>query len=150
MASGNWIQATVGGHPVEAWVPEVCSTSEAILFLHDLDVVAPSQHETWRAFLESSSVPVICPLAGRTWWLSLPTTQFPDGGPLGWVRAEVIPYIEQTWQVKPPRFGIIGIGMGGQGALNLSYRSARQFPVVAAISAARFPVITCTRRPLFS
>lgn len=136
MTSGNWIQANVGGHPVEAWVPEVCSTPEAILFLHDLDAIATSQHETWRAILESSSVPVICPLAGRTWWLSIPTTQFPENGPLGWVREEVVPYIEQTWQMKPPRIGIIGIGMGGQGALNLSYRSARQFPVVAVISAA--------------
>ena len=136
MPSGNWTRATVGIHLVEAWVPTASTIGEAILFLHDLDAVAPTQHADWREVLESSPVPVICPLAGRSWWLSLPTAEFPEGGSLGWVRDEVVPWIDQTWQVKPPRIGVIGIGMGGQGALNLSYRSARQFPVVAAISAA--------------
>lgn len=136
MSSGNWTRTTLGTHLVEAWGPSVPASGEAILCLHDLDAVAPSQHADWRAELEASPVPVICPLAGRTWWLSLPTAEFPEGGPLGWVRSEVVSWIEATFQVKPPRIGVIGIGMGGHGALNLSYRSARQFPVVAAISAA--------------
>lgn len=136
MSSGNWTRTTVGGHPVEAWTPTTRTTDEAILFLHDLDAVAPSERPDWREQLEASPVPVICPLAGRSWWLSLPTAEFPEGGPLGWVRTEVVSWIEQTFQVQPPRIGVIGIGMGGHGALNLSYRSARLFPVVAAISAA--------------
>ena len=136
MSSGNWTRTKVGTHPVEAWVPTSPTSGEAILFLHDLDALAPSQHADWRGVLEASPVPVICPLAGRTWWLSLPTAEFPEGGPLGWVRSEVVPWIEATFQVKPPRMGVVGIGMGGGGALNLAYRSARQFPVVAAISAA--------------
>ena len=117
-------------------MPTTRTTSEAILFLHDLDAVAPSERPDWRGLLEASPVPVICPLAGRSWWLSLPTAKFPEEGPLSWVRSKVVPWIEQTFRVKPPRIGVTGIGMGGHGALNLSYRSARQFPVVAAISAA--------------
>ncbi len=136
MSSGNWTRATVGLHLVEVWTPATRTTDEAILFLHDLDAVAPSERPDWRELLEASPVPVICPLAGRSWWLSLPTDKFPAGGPLSWVRSEVVPWIEAMFQVRPPRIGVIGIGMGGGGALNLAYRSARQFPVVAAISAA--------------
>ena len=136
MSSGNWIRATLGTHLVEAWDPTTRTSAEAILFLHDLDAIAPSQQAHWRGILESSPVPVICPLAGRSWWLSLPTAEFPEGGPLGWVRSQVVPWIEHTFLVQPPRIGLIGIGMGGSGALNLAYRAARQFPVVAAISAA--------------
>ncbi len=136
MPTGNWTRTTVGTHLVETWVPSTLATGEAILLLHDLDAVAPSERSDWRGLLETSPVPVICPLAGRSWWLSLPTAEFPEGGPLGWVRSDVVSWIEQAFQVKPPRIGVIGVGMGGHGALNLSYRSARQFPVVAAISAA--------------
>ena len=136
MAVGNWIRALVAGHPVVAWEPAQRVLGEAILFFHDLDGCPPSENPEWRTLFEGSPIPVICPLAGRTWWLSLPTADFPEGGPLGWVRGQVVAWIEQTWQIKPPRIGLIGVGMGGSGALNMSYRSARHFPVVAAISAA--------------
>ena len=132
----SWTRTTIGGHPVETWDPPARSSAGAILFFHDLDAVAPSGRDDWRPLIETSPVPVICPLAGRSWWLSVPTPTFPEGGPLGWVQTAILPWIEETWQVKPPRVGLIGIGMGGNGALNLSYRSARQFPVVAVISAA--------------
>ncbi len=136
MATGHWIGATVAGHPVVAWEPTGRRAGEAVLFLHDLDAAPPSEHEEWRALFEAAPVPVICPLVGRSWWLSVPTMEFPAGGPLGWIGSEVIPWIEQKWEVKPPHLGLIGVGMGGSGALNLSYRSARRFPVVAAVSAA--------------
>ena len=136
MASGNWVRSTIGGHVVEAWEPAAGPFTEAILFFHDLDGLSPSQREDWRAIIESSPVPVICPLAGRTWWLSVPTTEFPEAGPLGWVQSDVISWIETHWGIQPPHFGVIGVGMGGNGALNLSYRAARKFPVVAVISAA--------------
>jgi pimeloyl-ACP methyl ester carboxylesterase len=136
MASGNWVQLTVCGHPAEAWEPSAGPFTDAIVFFHDLDGLSPSLREDWRAIVESSSVPVICPLAGRTWWLSVPTAEFPEAGPLGWVQTDVVAWIEQRWGIKPPHFALIGVGMGGNGALNMSYRAARKFPVVAAISAA--------------
>lgn len=136
MASGNWVQSTVGGHPFEAWEPSSGPFTDAIVFFHDLGGLSPSQRDDWRSIIQSSPVPVVCPLAGRTWWLSVPTDEFLEAGPLGWVQAEVVPWIEARWGIKPPHFGLIGVGMGGSGALNLSYRAARQFPVVAAVSAA--------------
>jgi len=136
MASGNWVRSKCGGHPLEAWEPASGPFTEAIVFFHDLDAQPPSEQDDWRALIETCPVPVICPLSGRSWWLSVPTTEFPEGGPLGWVRSEIVPWIEQRWSIKPPHLGLIGVGMGGSGALNLAYRFARQFPVVAAISAA--------------
>ncbi len=136
MASGNWVRSTVGGHPIEAWEPLPGPFTEAIIFFHDLDGVPPSLRDDWRAIIESSPLPVVCPLAGRTWWLSVPIAEFPEAGPLGWVQTDVVAWIEQRWGIKPPHFALIGVGMGGSGALNMSYRAARKFPVVAVISAA--------------
>ena len=47
-----------------------------------------------------------------------------------------MPFIQQRWQVKTRQIGLTGISMGGQGVLQLAYRHAREFPVVAAISPA--------------
>lgn len=136
MASGSWVRSNVAGHPVEAWEPAAGPFTEAILFFHDLDELSPARRDDWREIIESSPIPVVCAIAGRTWWLSIPTAEFPEAGPLGWVQSEVVPWIEIRWGIKPPHFGVIGVGMGGNGALNLTYRAARKFPVVSVISAA--------------
>jgi S-formylglutathione hydrolase FrmB len=52
------------------------------------------------------------------------------------LRERVVPYIGERWSVAPPHIGLLGISMGGQGALQLAYRYGREYPVVAAISPA--------------
>lgn len=126
----------MNGHPVEAWEPATRESQTAILLFHDLDGVHPSQRPDWRSLIEAAPVPIVCPLSGRSWWLGQPSSDFPGGGSLGWVAGSVVDWIRDQWQITPPSIGIIGVGMGGNGALNLSYRHARRFPVVAVISAA--------------
>ena len=60
----------------------------------------------------------------------------PNMPPLDFLRDHVVPWIGSEWGVEPPRIGLTGISMGGQGVLQLAYRHARAFPVVAAISPA--------------
>jgi len=48
----------------------------------------------------------------------------------------VLPFIEQRLGAVPPRIGLLGTSMGGQGALRFAYRHPRIFPVAAAISPA--------------
>ena len=48
----------------------------------------------------------------------------------------MIPFIEQRLAISSPRIALLGISMGGQGALQLAFRQASKFPVVAAISPA--------------
>ncbi len=55
---------------------------------------------------------------------------------MAYLREQVVPWISEQWNVAPPLIGLLGISMGGQGALQLAYRHAREFPVVAAISPA--------------
>lgn len=126
---GQWTRHTIADHPVEVWHPGgLCEV--AALLLHDLDGQVPL-----RSVIEEANFRVVCPLAGRSWWLTVESSGFREGA-LGWVRDQVVPWASEHLQLLPPRFGLIGIGMGGHGALNLSYRHARKFPVVFAISAA--------------
>lgn len=124
-----WSHHLVAGHSVEVFEPGVSSDCAAIL-LHDLDGNVPL-----RQVISQAPFPVICPLAGRSWWLPVESAGFSDGS-LGWVRSAVVPWACETLSIQLPRIGLIGLGMGGQGVLNLCYRHARQFPVVFAISAA--------------
>jgi S-formylglutathione hydrolase FrmB len=48
----------------------------------------------------------------------------------------VLPFFQTRWGLVPPTIGLLGISMGGQGALRLAFKHPQLFPVVAAISSA--------------
>jgi S-formylglutathione hydrolase len=52
------------------------------------------------------------------------------------VREDVLAFVQHRWQLAPPAVGLLGIGMGGQGALRLAFKDPERFPAVAAVSAA--------------
>lgn len=131
----SWNTHTVAAGELDVWTPEHLTTEGVILFLHDWDAVTPHQRDDWRTIVEASPLTVVCPRAGRTWWLPVPVPGY-DEGPLHWVSHHVVSWIESTLGVRPPRVAVIGIGMGGGGALNLAFRHARRIPVVVGISAA--------------
>ena len=51
-----------------------------------------------------------------------------------YVLASVLGWIADRWNVGTPGIGLLGIGMGGQGALRFAYKYPDHFPVVAAIT----------------
>src|ERR1700728_3951765 len=50
--------------------------------------------------------------------------------------ANILPYAESRWKIRPPSLALLGTSMGGQGALRLAFRHADKFPVVVAMSPA--------------
>jgi S-formylglutathione hydrolase len=48
----------------------------------------------------------------------------------------VLPYFGERWQLPPKAVGLLGLGMGGQGALRLAFKHPRVFSTVAAIAPA--------------
>ncbi|RLS58429.1 MAG: hypothetical protein DWH91_02335, partial [Planctomycetota bacterium] len=124
----SWNTHTVVAGELDVWTPEHPTTDGVILFLHDWDAVTPLERDDWRTIVEASPLTVVCPRAGRTWWLPVPVPGYGEG-PLHWVSHDVVPWIESTMGVRPPHVAVIGIGMGGGGALNLAFRHARRIPV---------------------
>jgi S-formylglutathione hydrolase FrmB len=47
-----------------------------------------------------------------------------------------VPYFGARWGVGPRAIGLLGISMGGQGALRLAFRNPAVFPVAAGIASA--------------
>ena len=48
----------------------------------------------------------------------------------------VLPYVAERWDARPPQLALLGVSMGGQGALRMAYKHPNIFPTVAAISPA--------------
>jgi S-formylglutathione hydrolase len=108
-----------------------------VLYLHGHGLETLRDQPAFTAALERHRLPAICPRGGRCWWLDVVCREFDAQlTPLAFLRDRVVPFIAQRWGVQPPRIAIMGTDMGGQGALQLAYRHARDFPVVAALAPA--------------
>jgi len=114
----------------------------AVLYLHDSDARSLQGRIAFETALAEYGLPLMAPSGGRGWWTDRPSAALPAPlTPERHVMENVLPAMEQRWNSRPPRAALLGIGMGGQGALRLAYRHPRTFPVVAAIA----PVIDFQR-----
>jgi len=119
------------------FAPAAAAPGRAVLLLHDLAGRPPAADDPLRAALEAAGLPTLAPLTGRSWWLDRVLPAFdPVVSPERFVRERVVPEIAARFGVRPPGIAVVGIGMGGQGALRLAYRHPDLFPIAAAVAPA--------------
>jgi pimeloyl-ACP methyl ester carboxylesterase len=136
--AGTWTEETVGGHPCDVYAPPRAHPhGYVVLYLHGVHVSRLNDKAAFMKQFERHGLAVVAPVTGRSWWTDKICLEFDAK-----ISAErhvldnVLPFIEQRLGAKPPKIGLLGTSMGGQGALRLSYKYPRLFPVVAAISPA--------------
>ena len=136
--AGSWSQVEIGGKLADVFEPAASVVpQQAVLHLHGHGLTTLKDNPIFSAELNRHGLRAICPHGQRSWWLDVICDEFDrQQTPLQFVREMVIPYMRDRWNVAPPGIGLTGISMGGQGVLQLAYRFAREFPVVAAISPA--------------
>ncbi|HUQ68318.1 MAG TPA: alpha/beta hydrolase-fold protein [Planctomycetaceae bacterium] len=106
-----------------------------VIFLHGYDNVTLRDRPVFQAALERHHLLAVCPHGPGCWWTDAVYPPFdPVLSPIDYLHGPVLDYLRETWQLEPPRIAVAGFEMGGQGALQLAYRHAREFPTVAAIS----------------
>ncbi|HWL09818.1 MAG TPA: hypothetical protein VNQ76_15530 [Planctomicrobium sp.] len=133
-----WQFTSISGHPAECFVPSSFRSEDgAILFLHGYAGESLQHHPAFSDVFEKWGLPVVCPMIPQCWWLDRVSTRFDRTvTPQQYLRLQVCEWVEKEWGVAFPRIGLLGISVGGQGVLQLAYRDALRFPVVAAISPA--------------
>lgn len=131
----RWREVLIGGRTADVLVPEGPLAGGAI-FLHGYSGDPLSGSRAYTDALLRHSLLVVCPRGGRSWWLDRETPEFAGMSPMAHVVNEVLPWVEAGTGVPRPAIGLFGIGMGGQGALNIAYRHGRDFAIVAAVSPA--------------
>ncbi len=135
----GWRPQTIAGIPALA-LPRPANGVGAVVMLPDLDwpdrnASGPEDLAAIAEQLQAAHCGAVLPLA-RCWWIDRPdpqTAEFPT--PLAFITGAVIPWMAE--RASPGlRLAAFGVGLGGQGAMQLAYRFPQQFPVVAAVSPA--------------
>ena len=110
--------------------------SPLVVFLPDVAAPPVTEDADLGRILDEHQVTAVCPMFDG-WWIDCPWPDFPAGlTPVEYLQSRLVPWITAQFHVAPPHIGLVGAGSGGQGVLQLAYRRAREFPVVAAISPA--------------
>jgi Putative esterase len=134
----GWQRTEIDGRPADVFDPHPTEAGAGVvLFLHDFDAQSLSENALFTSELVQRKLRAVCPIADRCWWTTAPCPDLdPTISPLQFVRESVVPFVGSRWKVAPPKIALLGIGMGGQGVLQLAYRWPRDFPIVAAIAPA--------------
>ena len=132
-----WTNLEIDGKSAEAYIPDERIPRRAILYLHAHGEERLSEKPEVTELFGRFRTPVLAPRGAKSWWLDTICQDFDLAiTPMQYLRKNVVAWINENWDVQPPHIGLLGISMGGQGALNLAYRHALTFPIVAAISSA--------------
>ena len=133
--SDRWSTVTISGHDVDIFEPSDPQAGRAVLFLHGHAGTTLNGNEVWSTELNQHGLRCVCPHGGRSWWTTNLCEDFsPEQSPLDFLSNDLTEWLASEWQVESPNLAVTGVSMGGQGALQLCYRNARQFPIVAAVS----------------
>jgi pimeloyl-ACP methyl ester carboxylesterase len=136
--NGVWTRELIAGKDASIYQPPGSVRPRfAILFLHGVGQERLEGRDAFTRVLDELNLPCICPWGGRCWWVDRPCAEFdPQLTPERHLLDNVLPLFQKRWSLGPRSIGLLGISMGGQGALRLAFKHAGLFPAVAAISAA--------------
>ena len=138
VAIEGWQRIVIGGREADVFEPpQSRDDGAALIFLHDFDAQTLAANAVFTGELARHGLRAVCPIADRCWWTTVPCPDLDaETSPLEFVRQRVVAFANERWGIESPRIGLLGVGMGGQGALQLAYRWPREFPVAAAIAPA--------------
>lgn len=134
----GWSEVTVAGKPCDVFEPAQRHPHGFVLiYLHGVHLQRLVDQPVFTRLFEEHGLPVISPLTQRSWWTNKVCAEFdPTLTAEQHLLQNILPYMAQRWDAAPPKIGLFGTSMGGQGALRFSYKYPDKFPVVAAISPA--------------
>ena len=131
-------EITIAGHRAHVFEPAQRSPHGwAVVFLHDIDGAGLRGRQAYLQEFERHGLPCIAPISGRSWWTERIWRDFDAKvSAERFVMEPILEYAGEQWGSRPPQLAILGIGMGGQGALRLSFKFPNRLPIAAAIAPA--------------
>jgi pimeloyl-ACP methyl ester carboxylesterase len=137
-ASGTWSEVELAGHACRVYEPTPASPHHfAVIYLHCSEGASLGRFPAFVREFDRHGLRLIEPVSGRSWWSDRLWPEFdPTISAEEYVLERVVPYAAERWGTRPPQLALLGVSMGGQGALRIAYKHPSTFPVVAAISPA--------------
>jgi pimeloyl-ACP methyl ester carboxylesterase len=133
---GQWQQVDIGGKTADVFFPTKRAPANfAVLFLHGHGLVTLKENAIYTAHFERLGWACVCPHGKRSWWGDRVCAEFDSlQTPVSYLRQAVVPWMADHLQASSPAIALLGVSMGGQGALRLAYRFPHEFPIVAALA----------------
>jgi S-formylglutathione hydrolase len=135
--NGAWSRVDIAGKPADIYDPPGGRPRFGMLYLHSLGLKTLVGETAFTALFDELRLACICPHGQRSWWADRVCAEFdPKVTPEKYLLQSVVGFFQERWDLGPRAIGLLGISMGGQGALRLAFKYPAVFPVVAAISPA--------------
>lgn len=132
----GWSHIEIAGKPVDVFEPGKPARF-AILYLHSLGEENISEKPPYVAAFRAAGLPVVAPRGRRSWWADRVCNEFdPELTAEKHLLQNVVPWMEAKWNLGPRMIAVVGISMGGQGAVRLGFKYPERFPVVAGVASA--------------
>jgi S-formylglutathione hydrolase FrmB len=134
----QWSEVRVSGHTCRLFEPATPSAHGfTVIYLHCHLSASLRGYSAFTREFERHGLRVIEPVTGQSWWTDRIWTEFDANvSAESYVLSQVLPYFADRWNARPPQLALLGVSMGGQGALRIAYKHPNVFPTVAAISPA--------------
>jgi S-formylglutathione hydrolase len=136
--SGSWTRVSIGDKQADVYDPPGEGRPRfGVLFLHGVGLETLADNPVFTHRFAELRLACVCPHGQRSWWGNRTCAEFdPKITPERHLLDRVLPFFDTRWGLRPRAIGLLGISMGGQGALRLAFKHPEFFPVVAAISSA--------------
>ncbi len=136
VSKSHWQTIDIAGKPADIFEP-VEPPRGSILFLHNAKGQSLAISKTYSQLLHERRLNCVCPPGGTTWWTNriIPSYDV-DRSAEKYLLDSVVPFVTERWRLGPRSLALLGISMGGQGALRLACKRPDLFPVVAAVAPA--------------
>ena len=117
--SGAWTREMLAGHACDVFEPATRNELElALIYLHGVHLESLHDKRPFLELFDRFGLPVLAPQAGPTWWTNRTCREFdPQLSAQQFVCEHVVGLAQRRWGIQPPRIGLFGTSMGGQGAL---------------------------------
>jgi pimeloyl-ACP methyl ester carboxylesterase len=136
--NGVWTQLDIGGKTADVYdLAESIRPRFGVLYLHGYGLETLLDRPAFTRLFDELRLVCVCPHGQRSWWGNRVCVEFDaQVPPESYLLQSVVPFFRERWNIEPRAIGLIGISMGGQGALRLAFKYPNIFPVVAAIAPA--------------
>lgn len=136
--NGVWTRLDICSKPADVYdLADSDRPRFGVLYLHGAGLETLVGYPAFTRLFDELRLVCVCPHSQRSWWADRICAEFdPQTTPERHLLQSIVPFFRERWDISPRGIGLLGISMGGQGALRLAFKHPDMFPVVAAISPA--------------
>jgi S-formylglutathione hydrolase len=134
--NGTWTQLRIAGKRADVYDPAHARRPRfGVLHLHDAGATSLYQQGSFTQFFDELGLACVSPFGDACWWTDRVCKDFdPVVTSERHLLGEVVPYFQERWGLEARSVGLLGMSMGGQGALRLAFKRPQHFAVVAALA----------------